>query len=176
MYEFFEDREHLVTTIADEASARLARGLRYATRGDQDPVERLVRLGLAYIRFAKRHPADFILLYGRLSRRRSLAEDAPADSEYSHIHTVVVETIGAERLGDIDPRLLEALAYGFWSVIHGMAMLQLTHLDGFKADFETAHRVVLESIADSWRRRDWEGALAVIAESPRVRRKTHDRE
>ncbi len=59
MYEFFEDREHLVATLGSATSARLSRSLRRATRDAPDPVERLVRLGLAYIRFAKRYPADF---------------------------------------------------------------------------------------------------------------------
>jgi len=38
-------------------------------------------------------------------------------------------------------------------------MLQLTHLAGFEADFATAHRLVLESIARSWQRIDWKSVL-----------------
>ena len=166
MYEFFHARDDLVATLAGEASARLSRGLRTSTQDTTEPVERLVQLGLAYIRFAKRHPADFMLLYGRLSRRRSLAEDVPAESEYGQIRSAVAEIIGARGVRAADPRFLEALAYGFWSVIHGMAMLQLTHLSGFRADFASAHRLVLGSIAASWRRMDWEEILAPHAEAP----------
>lgn len=167
MYEFFEDREHLVTTLGSETSARLSQSLRRATRGAPDPAERLLRLGLAYIRFAKRHPADFMLLYGRLSKRRSLADEVPPESEFDQIGSAVAEIIGVERMDGADPRVLEALAYGFWSVIHGMAMLQLTHLAGFQADFATAQRLVLESIVTSWGQMDREQILAMYAETPR---------
>lgn len=167
MYEFFEDREDLVATLGREASARLSRSLRTARRGAPDPVERLLRLGLAYIRFAKRHPADFMLLYGRLSKRRSLADEVPAESEFDQIRSAVAEVIGVGRMDGADPRFLETLAYGFWSVIHGMAMLQLTHLAGFQADFATAQRLVLESIATSWGQMDREQILAMYVEAPR---------
>jgi hypothetical protein len=36
-----------------------------------------------------------------------------------------------------------------------MAMLQLGHLAGFRADFATAHRLLLESTARSRLRADW---------------------
>lgn len=165
MYEFFDTREHLVATLGGEAGARLSRALHASTRGVPDPLERLMRLGLAYIRFAKRNPADFMLLYGRLSKRRSLTDEAPAESEYDQIRSAVAQVVGTERMDVADPRILETLAYGFWSVIHGMAMLQLTHLAGFQADFATAHRLVLETVAASWRQIDLEKALALLAEA-----------
>lgn len=175
MYEFFEDREHLVAALGSEASARLSRSLRTATRGALDPVELLLRLGLAYIRFAKRHPADFMLLYGRLSKRRSLADKASAESEYDQICSAVEKIIGVERMDDADPRFLETLAYGFWSVIHGMAILQLTHLAGFQADFATAQRLILENIIISWGQMDRKQVLAMYAEASKPLPKTHAR-
>jgi AcrR family transcriptional regulator len=175
MYEFFADREQLVATLGSEASARLSRNLRASTRGAPDPVERLLRLGLAYIAFAKRYRTDFMLLYGRLSRRRSLVEAAPAESEYDQILSAVAAVVGVERMGGADPRGLEALAYGFWSVMHGMAMLQLTHLAGFHADFATANRQVLASIAASWREMELEKILALYPGGARPRPKAHAR-
>ena len=57
------------------------------------------------------------------------------------------------------PQFLEALAYGFWSSIHGMAMLQLTHLAGFRADFATAR---------SWQSADWTRAVGSAADRTRM--------
>jgi len=96
-----------------------------------------------------------MLLFGRRSARRSLAEDVPADSEYDLIRGAIADLVGVGRPGGADPRVLEALAYGFWSTIHGMAVLQLTHLAGFGADFAAAHRLLLEGTARSWQRADW---------------------
>ena len=175
MYEFFEDREHFLATLGDEAGVRLSRSLRRAKQGAPDPIERLLRVGLAYIRFAKRHPADFMLQYGRLSKRRSLADEAPPESEYGQISLAVAEVMGEKRMDGADPRVLETLAYGFWSAIHGMAMLQLTHLAGFEADFPTAQRLVLESIAESWGRMDRKQILTMYADAPRTPPRAHAR-
>lgn len=154
MYEFFDNRERLIDALAAEANEALVAALRGATQGAPDPVERLVELGLAYIRFAQEHTADFLLLYGRRSSRRSLAEDVPAGSEYGAIISAVRDVASAGRPeGEVLP-FLEALAYGFWSYIHGMAMLQIGHLAGFGADFATAHRLLLAGMARSWQRAD----------------------
>jgi hypothetical protein len=62
--------------------------------------------------------------------------------------------------------ILELLSYGFWSSIHGMAMLQLGHLAGFRADFAGAHRLLLEGMARSWQRADWTKAAGSPAGRP----------
>jgi AcrR family transcriptional regulator len=160
MYEFFDTREHLVDTLAAEADAALADAMRRAAPEAPDPVERLVRLGLAYIRFAEQHPADFMLLFGRVSGRRSLGEEVSPASEYGQIRSAVAAVIGVGQPGGPNAVFLEALAYGFWSSMHGMAILRLTYLAGFDADFASAHRLVLESIARSWQRVDWAAEMA----------------
>ena len=164
MYEFFDNREHLVDVLAGQANEALTSALRSAVQGTPDPIERLVRLGLAYIRFAEERPADFLLLFGRRSTRRSLAEDVPADSEYEQIRATLADVMGVGRPDRSGPQFLEALAYGFWSSIHGMAMLQLTHLAGFRADFATAHRFLLESTARLWQSADWTRAVGSAAD------------
>jgi AcrR family transcriptional regulator len=153
MYELFADKEDLVEHLGEEASARLARALVMAGRRAADPVDRLVTLGLGYIRFARRNPDDFLLLFSRRqARRRSLVDQVPPDSPYAMIRGAVAATTD---VSGVDARLLEALAYGYWSTVHGMAMLQLTHLAGFRADFDAGSRIVLESMAEAWHQRSW---------------------
>jgi hypothetical protein len=109
-----------------------------------------------------------MLLFGRGSMRRSLAEDVPADSEYGMIHAAMADILGVGRPDWAGPQFLEALAYGFWSTIHGMAMLQLTHLAGCGADFATAHRFLLESAALLWQSTDCTRAVGSAADRTRV--------
>ena len=155
MYEFFDSREHLLDTLAAEANEALLAALRAAMADAPDPVERLVRLGLAYISFAQECPTDFMLLFSRLSTRRSLAEDVSTNTEYLIIRDAVTDVVGIEKPGGQGQQCLELLAYGFWSSIHGMAVLQITHLAEFGADFPAAHRLLLASMAHSWQRTDW---------------------
>ena len=163
MYEYFDKRDDLIDALVGQANDALTASLRAATQGAADPLERLVELGLAYIRFAREHTADFLLLYGRRSTRRSLAEAVPAGSEYEAIVAAVRDAVSAGRPdGEVLP-FLEVLAYGFWSSIHGMAMLQLGHLAGFGADFATAHRLLLAGMARSWQRADWKQVAVSLA-------------
>lgn len=154
MYEFFDNRKHLLDTLAAEANEALVAALRAATADAPDPVERLVRLGLAYIGFAQERPTDFMLLFGRLSMRRSLDENVPANTEYAVIRDAVADVVGIGKPGGQGQQYLELLSYGFWSSIHGMAVLQTTHLADFGADFPAAHRLLLVSMAHSWQRAD----------------------
>ena len=162
IYEYFDNRDHLIDALVGEANEALAASLRAATHGVPDPAERLVELGLAYIRFAHARTRDFLLLYGRRAARRSLVEDVPTGSEYALIIAAVRDVVSTGRPdGEVLP-FLEVLAYGFWSSIHGMATLQLGHLAGVRADFATAHRLLLEGMARSWQRADWTKAAEPV--------------
>ena len=158
MYEFFESRSQLLEELGAGASQALARALLVAARGAGGPQERLLAMGLAYVRFALRRPEDFLLLFGRVvSRRRSLCDEVAGASPYGLLREAVAQVIDLDRMQRKDPRALEAFAYGYWSTVHGMAMLRLTHLAGFKADFETGSRVVLASVGRAWAAREGRG-------------------
>ena len=132
LYEYFPDKQ----AIVDALSARIAASLRAALRKPSD----LIGIGVAYVAWARRHPQDFMLLFAKLgSRRRGLAQTAPADSPYR----IVLEDAGGD----------EQIAYALWATAHGMAMLQLTHLAGFAADFDAADRRALTALVDGFRAR-----------------------
>ncbi len=150
LYEHFDSKEHLVRELRLHASAALDRAVARSGARGRTTVERLVEMGLAYVRFARRHPEEFLLLFARASDRRSLARDVPPGSAYGLMRSAVGAVLGLDRSHAVQ---LEAFTYGFWSTVHGMAMLRLTHLAGFRADFEMATRLVLESIAEAWSRR-----------------------
>jgi hypothetical protein len=84
-----------------------------------------------------------MLLFGRLaSKRRSLADAPPPTSPYQIVVAAVQEAKSAGVVRG-DP---EHVAYALWALAHGMAMLQLTHLAGFDADFETTDRRAIEAL------------------------------
>jgi len=51
--------------------------------------------------------------------------------------------------GDLDA---EAMAYGFWSLVHGLASLQLTTLRGFDADLAALDQDVILAFLRGLRR------------------------
>jgi len=152
MYEFFESKTQLLEELGTRASVALAGALARAARPCDEPGPRLVAMGLAYVGFALQNPEEFLLLFGRVVARRSLAQEVPPESPYGRLRAGVAAVVGERALRQADPRMLEGLGYGFWSTVHGMAMLRLTNLAGFEADFDAASRVVLESIVAGWGR------------------------
>lgn len=78
----------------------------------------------------------------RGARRRALAYAAPPESPYQ----VVVAAVADAREAGLLRGSPETIAYALWATAHGMAMLQLTHLAGFAADFATADRAALDAL------------------------------
>lgn len=153
LYEYFESKEAIFHAIAEDANAQLRLALEQALRGGGQPRERLVRLGLGYIHFALENPDEFMLLFSRTpSARRGLSLPPPPQSSYRLLLETVSIAIGAGELKVTNGRDAEAMAYGLWATVHGMAMLQLSHLEGFSADFLTADRRTLEALVEGFRR------------------------
>lgn len=142
LYEYFENKDALLAELA----ARTRGGLRDALRGavTGDALADLEALGLAYIAWARAHPGDYLLAFGRLrSRRRNPSEPLDPESAFA-VLTSVVEAAWASARPDLAPGVgPHELAYGLWAHVHGAAMLQLTHLEGFEADFVSIDRMFL---------------------------------
>ncbi len=111
----------------------------------------LVRIGLAYVRFAREFPEDFLLLFARLPSRRRSTTEAPGTRSPFALVLAAAREHRAQR-GFRTKGGDEELAYAVWAQVHGMAMLQLTHLKGFGADFETADEQALRSLLAGWTR------------------------
>jgi len=144
LYEYFSGKDELVAAVAEESIGQLHAALMRASRGTQ-PSQRLVALGLAYVRFARENPQHFLLVFARLpSQRSSLAAPPSSESPYRVVLQAVQDGIEAGAFVARSGFGLEEMAYGLWVTAHGMAMLQLTHLRQFGADFVDHDRHVLE--------------------------------
>lgn len=148
LYRYFESREQIVATLSADSMTLLATRLKAAAHeAGADP---LVSLGEAYLRFARDEPVRFRLLFvALLSTRRSLQTRPRPESPYRIVLDTAKAVIAAGRIsGELNA---ESVAFTLWSLVHGMAVLESTHLRGFRADFEPAHRLALQHLVNSWR-------------------------
>ena len=135
----FADREALLAEIATEGFRLFADTLAQAASAESDVGERFVAIGRAYLRFAVDHPSYLRVMFGRgfpkgyappeLLRRES-------DRAYAVLTDVVRDLpfpLGGE------PTPIDELAFGAWSLVHGMAMLWIdgsaTYAFSGRADF-----------------------------------------
>lgn len=137
VYRYFEDKEDLVRAVADGGITRLASAMRAAVkrRGAKSPEARLRLYGETYVRFARREPAVFRVMFGP-DRGQTL----PGSETPFALLVQCLRELSAARGVDVDAGRAAALC---WAGVHGIAMLTL---DGA---FDRTQPVDVEALVDS---------------------------
>jgi AcrR family transcriptional regulator len=121
-YRHFADRAALDSAVAIGGFEELREQLGQALE-ETDPVasyvDVLATLGVAYVRFALRHPALFRLMFGE----QYDDEDSDRVQASQQLHALLGEVLTRILPGPVPPGLATAL----WGLAHGHAFL---HLDG----------------------------------------------
>lgn len=143
LYEYFGSKEEIIQTVCQQGHERLLAAL---LRVDQTlpPSDYVTALGHAYIGFALRYPDYYLLMFAN-APEYSFAGMQSEGSGY----VVLLEAIrrGVEE-GVFKTREkygVEAMAYHAWALVHGIAMLRITYLRDYAADFATADHEALLS-------------------------------
>ncbi len=129
LYNHFEDKESLIRALCDADFGALEGSFGQIGR-IADPIDRLRKLGKAYIEFALENPSHYRFMFMTPHPHRP-EEDCdesgrgdPDQDAYAFVRATVVEALGAGLFRDEyqDPDLLSQV---FWSGVHGVAALHL---------------------------------------------------
>lgn len=135
VYRHFPDKDALLSAIAQEGLAKLARVQRDAAEGAGGGIPGFAATGRAYVRFALANPALFRLIFASPARR---AGDTAGEPEAM---TLLRENASRLAQADIDDAATAVQAARSWSLVHGLAMLML---DGqLPADDALIDRVII---------------------------------
>lgn len=144
IYEHFKNKEALLDAARQVALTELGHTLTQGCTG-KHPRERLITTALGYLRFAEEHQSLFALLFMEMpSNRQGLGEAPKAGSPYAILWMQVKDFLGENH------QQAEALSLGIWSLVHGIAMLQHTHLKNFPAPLADGAQINLEALLDGW--------------------------
>lgn len=144
IYEHFESKDALLDAARRLAMAELGNTMLTRTSAGT-PRERLMAAALGYLQFAEDQPSLFALLFMEMpSRRQGLAEVPNPESPYAHLLALVKVFLEGRSLD------AEALCFGIWSLVHGVAMLRHTHLKHFSASLIDGAVINLEALLDGW--------------------------
>jgi AcrR family transcriptional regulator len=129
LYNYFLDKESLLYALCDADFGTLQELFKKIGK-IADPIERLRKLGEAYITFALRYPSHYRLMFmtPRVPRgdegHRVIERGNPDQDSYAFVRATVVEALGAGyfRAEYQDPDLLAQVV---WSAVHGVASLHL---------------------------------------------------
>ncbi|MCB9689128.1 MAG: TetR/AcrR family transcriptional regulator [Alphaproteobacteria bacterium] len=121
-YRHFPDRAALLLAVADEGFGRLVEAARAAMDGIEDPSERLRAYGLEYIRFARRNPVHFRVMFSE-----ELPKPDADTTDRAPFATVALELLfeaaGAAVRPGVDAEDRARAAVAAWSMTHGFATL-----------------------------------------------------
>ena len=148
-YLHFDNLEELMRACVERGFVDFRDRLRAASGGVDEPEQRLIEAGLAYIAFARDQPERYRLVFGSDHGAMADLEEAQdslevADAAFGDLVELVAAYVGSE-----DPRTkdLDILALGVWSGLHGYVTL-LCHARPGKA--APSDEEYLALLADAW--------------------------
>jgi AcrR family transcriptional regulator len=126
IYQYFPDKNALLREICERDFAALAQqSLRVAR--EPDPVERLRKIGRAYVEFALAHPSSYRLMFmtPKAAEPNLERRGVPERDAYALLRSVVQECIEQGRL-DKKSWDAELVAQTLWAGVHGLCALEIT--------------------------------------------------
>jgi AcrR family transcriptional regulator len=128
LYEYFDGKADIVQAVRELAQEKFFEQLDLVP-DDLPPEEYIVYLGLAYIRFARKYPEEFLLLV--TDRRGSIPdntrESSLAQASYGLLDQAVEKAIITGQIKTKEGFGKDEAAYALWALVHGMAMLQVAY-------------------------------------------------
>lgn len=150
LYEYYGSKDEIVQAVCRQGHIRLRD--RMAEVDTQMPIlDYVVEIGLVYIRFAVENPDYFQLMFSstgfqppaEVTPEALQAELVGNRSSFSILLRAIQQGIDE---GVYKPKpgfgLLE-MAYGCWSLVHGLASLRIVHDSRFPVDYVQTERQIL---------------------------------
>lgn len=142
-YRHFPDKEALLAAIAADGFARLADAGEQAIACLDQPLERLHAYGIAYVQFALDNPVHYRVMFTAMIEGEHLEIARTGDRAFMLLVGIATE-LGASAEPGRDPMVATIAA---WSMVHGLAMLQLDgRLAGGLPDDEAAVRQFVDAV------------------------------
>lgn len=127
IYLHFADKDALLFELVEGDFAALAQHFMKLGRID-DPLERIVKCGRAYVEFGLAHPNHYLLMFTMPApagvKKRMAEKENPRPDAYAFLRDAVREAIEKKMLRR-ELRDTELVAQTLWSAVHGIVTLQL---------------------------------------------------
>ncbi|WP_149538733.1 TetR/AcrR family transcriptional regulator [Siccirubricoccus phaeus] len=138
-YRHFKDREEVLAELCRRGFTLFGERLQAAAQGGATPDEALMRMGPAYLRFAREEPGYYAAMFAF-----HLPGEAPGPAGEAPF-TALTSTISALLPADgRDPRLV---ALQVWALSHGVAMLERAGLPSPATGAPSAEAVLESGVA-----------------------------
>jgi AcrR family transcriptional regulator len=120
-YRYFENKAAIFEAVRLAAFDRFADAQEAAAAGIADPIERLGRLGRAYVRFALEEPHSYRIMFELDADDVGSGPRGPEMRSWATMRAAVGDAVRSGALAG-DPH---TLAHLFWAQVHGLVTLHL---------------------------------------------------
>jgi AcrR family transcriptional regulator len=153
VYSLFGGKPGLISTVYLEAFKGFADELR-AVGASDDPAEDLIRLGLAYRRYALAQPHLYALLFTDAARAH-IQQDVLLAEVSDTALAILLDTVrrGLDQ-GVYVAESAEVIAVSAWGLVHGLSTLELQGNMPAREQMDAAFERSVRALVDGWRRHD----------------------
>jgi AcrR family transcriptional regulator len=117
-YHHFKDKDDLLSAVATEGWQELGLAIAKARASAPDPQAALTEIGVAYVCFARAHPALYRIMYKSACDRETMPDHAKeGDSAWRQVNDAIIEAAGVTP----EPPELELATIAAWCTAHGVA-------------------------------------------------------
>jgi AcrR family transcriptional regulator len=120
VYRHFQDKRALLAKVAEGGYRMLAADMDRATSTGGTSRDRLLALAEAYLRFARREPARFIVMFGR--RLNEDGREQALEEAIREALRVLARELDAMSSAQTEPRRRDA-GITLWASVHGLSAL-----------------------------------------------------
>lgn len=161
-YKHFPSKQCLLAALATQGFADLAGLTHQAIVQTPDLDDRVIAMGLTYIRFAQDNPTAYHLMFGSVLGDFSAYQmlHTAAVGAYDEVKQVLAEVAQRNGCSEVD---LEQFAGAVWALVHGIASLTIDPISigdddaspmrsiaALKADSEAALRLLLDPVLQQY--------------------------
>ena len=147
-YHHFRDKNDLVRQLAIRAFEAMRQTLQTAADSSTDPAQQLEQMGVAYLRFAFTHAAEFRFMFNRELCAPPGQPDpleVAGRAAQAVLHSVVVSAQAGETILAGDP---QSIVLTIWSAIHGLSGILLETPSGKTATLAGAEQMAKDLIVN----------------------------
>ena len=149
VYSLFGNKAGLIDGLFREATRRFAAGLA-TVRPSAEPVEDMVRLGLAYRAYALAEPHLYSLLFVQHAEQLDLPDER-GDEAAATIAPLVDAVRRAQEIGLLMSGPPERIALACWATAHGLVSLELAGTVPPGLDVAESYEDTLRAMVAGWR-------------------------
>jgi AcrR family transcriptional regulator len=149
LYKYFESKEALVEEIRVEGWDLMAAYYRDHLPPAEDAAEMLYNAAVAYQEFALAYPAHYLLMFQSVQAAPQKLDELYQDAKFLTLLKLIEQGAASGQIIMPPGYTALMLRWQFWSMSHGMAMLQLTLLKNVQTDAAEMFRQVIRANIDS---------------------------